>query len=331
MGIEAAAVPSFDDLPDDYSPEVWDTAWLNFERAYTHARIAYRLRERQGNGFWATTKEVLSGITGGDGEANARYDGVTYLVPASTGQRIAEEVLGDAPSRIGAIRGPSEEIHEQEIGELDDFIQRISGAVDDLGFATDSSYTMRTIDGTLVDLGEDNWDSNLARVVREEAVNKVERAILYLHNGASMLEYHLRIYQKVQLQSRRDIYAHLLESIAAFKGLAGDVKADMTFDYTEFRNVIGQVVAAAAKGINPITRGLAVADIIEMVNGNTGESGIEDPKRLLEAFEKTTEKVRVSFDTALESATAEIDGYLSFLSGVPLSDLTLPEVGSLFQ
>lgn len=122
MGIEAAEVPAFDDLPEEYSPEVWDTAWLNFERAYTHARIAYRLRERQGNTFWSTAKEILGGAMGGDGEANVRYDGVTYLVPVSIGQGIAEEVLGDAPSRIGAIREPSEEIHEQEIGELEDFI-----------------------------------------------------------------------------------------------------------------------------------------------------------------------------------------------------------------
>ena len=331
MGIEAAEVPAFDDLPEEYSPEVWDTAWLNFERAYTHARIAYRLRERQGNTFWSTAKEILGSAMGGDGEANVRYDGVTYLVPVSIGQGIAEEVLGDAPSRIGAIREPSEEIHEQEIGELEDFIRRISSAVDDLGFATDSSYTMRAIDGVLVDLGEEHWDSDLARIVREEAVNKVERAILYVHNGASMLEYHLRIYQEVQLQSRRDIYAHLLEAIKALKEIAADVKADMHLDFKEFKKVIGQVMAAAAKGVNPITRGLAIADIVEMVNDDAGEAGIEDPKELLEVFKNSTGKIRDSFDTVLESAKTEMDEYLSILSDLSLSDLTLPEVGSIFQ
>lgn len=332
MVFEVAEPPSLESLPGEYSPDSWDSAWANFEKAYIHARISYRLREAQGPKLISGIKEAVDAFTGGDGEPNCTYNGTTYFVAYSQGKTLAEEVLNDAPSRIGAIRTPSEEIHEQDLSELESFIQRIADSVDDLGFATESSYTARTTDSILEDLGEDHWDSDLARIVREEAVNKIERAVIYLHNGTSMLEYHLRIYHEVQLQARKDIYAHLLDSIDALMGIANDITADLNFNYTTFKEVIGQVTSAVAKGINPITRGLAVGDIIDSVTDDSNQAGgIQDPKELLTSFSASTDDIRNSFDAGISSSEAEISSFAAFLSEVPLSDLTLPEAGSVFH
>ena len=324
IGVEE---PHLDDLPGEYSPEVWDTAWINLEKAYVHAKIVYRLKDDE-----SLFAEILKGFTGmTDGSAMASYGGHVFAIPAPTAQETAEAIAGDGPSKIASIRTPVEELHEQDRAEFPDWIQRLSSSLGELEWTSTEAYLRGRIAGLVDDLDEDNWDSDLAKEVRDRAVLKIERAMTWVWNSGVFLHNHLVLYDGVLLEARKDVYTQLLQSIKGFEEIAEQVEASMAFDYTKFKDLAAELKAAIAKDTGPLERVEVVKNLVDMAKTTNEEGGIADPDTVLDALSDTAGKTLEQFDQALGDAKSELTGLVSAIATTPLADLTLPEADSLFS
>jgi hypothetical protein len=323
IGVEE---PDFTDLPDEYSPEVWDTAWIELEKSYTHAKIVYQLKDDE-NMF----VEILKGLTGmTDGFAMASYGSHTFAIPAPDAQATAEAIVGGTGSQIASIRAPVEELHEQDRADFPDWLQRLSSSLGDLEWNSDEAYLRGQIGAVLDDLDEDNWDSDLAKEVRDRAILKIERAMTWVWNTGTFLHNHLVFYDGVLLESRQQVYAHLLQAINGLKDIAELVEASMKFDFSKFTDFYDQLKAATAKDTGAMERISAVKDLVDNAKTTNEENGIADPDTLLDTLSEQAGKSLEYFDQALDSGKAELNDLISTIATTPLADLTLPEADSLF-
>ncbi|THV22041.1 hypothetical protein [Glycomyces paridis] len=318
--------PNFEDLPGTYSPDVWDSAWLELEKAYAHAQIVYQLKDDEN-----TFAEILKGLMGmTDGHPMASYNGHVFSIPAPTAQETAEGIAGGAGSRIAEIRTAVEEIHEQDRSDFEDWLRRMSNTLGDLEWNSTEAYLRGVIGTVVTDLGEDNWDSELAREVRSRAILKIERALTWVWNTTSFLNNHFMLYDGILLTTRQDIYSQVLEAVKGLKQIADDVERSMAFSITQVSDFAKELKAATAIKTDPIGSVEAVTNLVDMTKTTNEENGIAQPESVLEALSTQTGKSFDGFNQALDNAESQISELIQEIATTPLADLTLPEVESLF-